>query len=512
MSPPTGSSTHFAASPPPVAGRMLPDEEVNSSTGSKLQSLRLKLRQKTLFEYGLPTEGPKHERGLPKDKAEFKSPSQHSVPWGDPVCSNDEVRDNGIFRLVSHNVNGLSSANDHSDVIHMATAMKNKDVALFGLQETNRNFERQSMVESFHRVIRSTSTHHHGVVSSAKLQWPQDYQPGGTAVSIRNKWATRFLSKGNDVYGRWSWITLAGRGTKKITFISSYRVCDGAKEAPITSRTVRAQQEWMYADRGFSSVNLREQFATDIITLVNEIQQNGHEVVIMMDANEGSGFGSAVDKIRYECNLADVHALAGKTNPPPTYQRGTEKIDFVLISASLVCSVRAASILALHDGYLSDHRALLVDFDANSLFSSATSEILPAAERRLTSTNPRAVHSYITTMKQHVTKHNLLHKIQRLQRLSDNNQWSDACIQEWETIDKLLSEARMASERKCKAKRTGQLPWSPALQKSGRTLLYWRLRLREFTSNNVNKRMCDQLAVQLQLSATERNQQSSLSI
>jgi hypothetical protein len=91
-------------------------------------------------------------------------------------------------------------------------------------------------------------------------------------------------------------MTLAGRGTKKITFLSAYRVCDGAPEAPVTSRTVRAQQEWMYADRGFSTVNLRNEFVTNIITLICDFQHNGHEIVLMTDLNKASGFGSAADK------------------------------------------------------------------------------------------------------------------------------------------------------------------------------------------------------------------------
>jgi exonuclease III len=340
------------------------------------------LRQRTLFEYGLPTEGPKHEQGLPKERAEFANPILHNVPWGDPIVSADEVLVTGIFRLVLHNVNGLSLANNHVDVVHMANAMADKQVALFGIQETNRNFERQSMVNSFHRVIQSTCTHHHGVIALAKLQWPQNYQPGGTAILVRNKWATRFLKKGGDVYNQWSWLTLASRGTMKITCISAYRVCDGAQEASITSRTVRAQQEWMYADRGYSSVNLRDQFVRDIIATINDFQTVGHKVILMMVCNEASGFGTAVDRILYACNMADVHALDSKTDPPATYHRGSEKIDFILISASLVTAVRTASIMALHDGYLSDHRALLVDFDANSLFSGDTSQVTPAVERR----------------------------------------------------------------------------------------------------------------------------------
>ena len=168
----------------PTAGRKLPDEEVIPSSVSMLQSKKAKLRQRTLFEYNLPTTGPNHERGLPKERAEFDCPLQHSTPWGDTIVSGQTVIENGIFRLISHNVNGLSPTNNHIDVVDMARAMSEKEVAIFGLQETNRNFERPSMVDSFHRVIRGTSTHHHGVVSSAKLQWPQDYQPGGTAISI----------------------------------------------------------------------------------------------------------------------------------------------------------------------------------------------------------------------------------------------------------------------------------------------------------------------------------------
>jgi hypothetical protein len=132
----------------------------------------------------------------------------------------------------------------------------------------------------------------------------------------------------------------------------------------------------MYADRGYSWINLRDQFVTDIIATVNDFQTDGHEVILMMDCNEASGFGTAVDRIMYACNLADAHALDSKTYPPATYHRGSEKIDFVLISVSLVIAVWAAFIMARHDGYLSDHQALLVDFDATSLFLGDTSQVI----------------------------------------------------------------------------------------------------------------------------------------
>ena len=498
-------SVHFGI---PVAGRRLPDEEVAPSTVSNLAKLSARLRQRTLFEYVPSVEGPKHERGLSKEKTEFICLPQHTLPWGDHVISGTEVNTNGVFRLISHNVNGLSTANNHADVVHMASSMAEKSVALFGLQETNRNFERPAMVDTFHRVIRSFSTHHHGAVSSAKLQWPCDYQPGGTAVSIRNQWATRFLERGADVYGRWSWLTLAGRGTTKISFISAYRVCDGASEASITSKTVRAQQEWMYADRGKSSINLRTQFVSDMTVLVNDMQQRGHDVVLMMDANEANGAGSAVERLLFECQLTDVHAIAGRVRPPATYHRGTEKIDFVLVSARLGPLVTASSILGLHDGYLLDHRALVVDFDANSLFMSETSPIVPPSARRLTTTNPRAVHTYVQAMLQQIALHDIAAKVFSLQYSSENGTWTDEHVRKWEQIDLVLEEARLSSERKCKTKNSGQFPWSPALQIAGSTLLYWRMRLCKYTSQQVNQATLAKLEKLLQLKASEVLSQS----
>ena len=84
----------------PAAGRTLLDEEVTPSSVSMLASKKAMLRQKTLFEYGLPTTGPNHERGLPKEREEFECPIQHSTPWGDNIVSGQQVAENGIFRLV----------------------------------------------------------------------------------------------------------------------------------------------------------------------------------------------------------------------------------------------------------------------------------------------------------------------------------------------------------------------------------------------------------------------------
>ena len=170
----------------PGAGRPIPEDDENPSRVSVLKTKGRRLTQRTLLQFGRATS--RAQQGLSKRTQDFTRNNQaESLPWGDPHVSGQEAQAAGYFRIMSHNVNGLSKANYQTDVVDFARAIDDKAIGLFGIQETNRNFERQHMLDSFHTVIKGISTHHQGAVSSAKLQWPSDYQPGGTAVSVRNK-------------------------------------------------------------------------------------------------------------------------------------------------------------------------------------------------------------------------------------------------------------------------------------------------------------------------------------
>ena len=169
----------------------------------------------------------------------------------------------------------------------------------------------------------------------------------------------------------------------------------------------------------------------------------------------------------------------------------------------MAASIRAATILAQHDGYLSDHRALVVDFDAATLFGGITSEVIPPVSRRLTSTNPSAVHTYVHHMLHHISVHNLVEKVSTLKQHSANGAWPANDTSNWELIDELLVQGRAAAEAKCPAKQTGGLPWSPELDLAGKRLLYWRLRCRKFTSGITNIIFLESLASSLQLTADD---------
>ena len=106
-------------------------------------------------------------------------------------------------------------------------------------------------------------------------------------------------------------------------------------------------------------------------------------------------------------------------------------------------------------------------------------------------------------MLQQVEKHGLWQKVSTPQNRSANGEWSLEDTQRWETVDRLLAQASIFAESKCDKKKSGQLPWSPELKLSGKTLLYWKLRYREYTSRKFNQVMLDCLAVACKIAAEE---------
>ena len=467
------------------------------------------LRQQSIYHYAVPKTNIKsHERGFPKSTVDFDTPRESKL-WGDPHLTGEAFSNKNWFRLYSHNVNGLSSLADNVDVKTFVENLQRKEVAVFGIQETNRNFAIPNMLSSFHNTIRNANTHHTGSVSSANIDWPTKYQPGGTAVSAMNHWATRVISKGSDIYGRWSWIIMVGKGTKKIVFLSGYRVCQGGTKGSLCSKTVRSQQEFMYASQGEPNVDLRKRFTSDLTRMVKTFQDQGHDLVLMLDANEASSENSSIDKMLWECNLVDAHTVSRETtSPPPTHQNGKSKIDFVLISSSLVSAVRAVSILPLHDGYLSDHRALVVDFDPLTLFEGKTTEIIMPVQRRLTSTNLLVVTKYMEFLLKYVAQHHILRRVQALKQTSDCGDWNEKSQSEWEMLDRLLLRGRQQAEGKCPEKRSGAFAWSPELSRAIKLLFFWRMKARNHTCSWQNKQQLQELAEELEIDPTERDSKS----
>lgn len=85
--------------------------------------------------------------------------------------------------------------------------------------------------------------------------------------------------------GRYSGLTFLGKGHKKLTVLTAYRVCDdtinNSKLGSMYSR------EWNYLrDTGNDRPDPRASLLADLSKLISQLSDDHHEVILMMDSNE----------------------------------------------------------------------------------------------------------------------------------------------------------------------------------------------------------------------------------
>jgi hypothetical protein len=87
---------------------------------------------------------------VPRNPSDFIPSPENLLHWGDVLGPGRDVKRDDLFRVLCHNVNGLSAQLDSTDLQDFSNTMRDKGVSVFGIQETNRNFEKKRLVKTFH--------------------------------------------------------------------------------------------------------------------------------------------------------------------------------------------------------------------------------------------------------------------------------------------------------------------------------------------------------------------------
>eukprot|EP00957_Ditylum_brightwellii_P092209 7019789-Ditylum_brightwellii.AAC.1 len=66
------------------------------------------------------------------------------------------------------------------------------------------------------------------VTSKSQERTKKEYQPGGTATVVMDKWVSQVRNSGCNPLGHWSYASIKGRKDRKVTIISAYRVCENS--------------------------------------------------------------------------------------------------------------------------------------------------------------------------------------------------------------------------------------------------------------------------------------------
>lgn len=357
-------------------------------------------------------------------------------------------------------------------------------VDIAGLAETNldwNNFEnKNNCANIFRNYWKQTKI---GMVSS-NHRTNQFYQPGGVAMITGFPWASRsktYLDESG--LGRWTESELTGRCNRKVTIICAYMVCKDSIErsGPNTAYT----QQWRILKEQQPQLDPdpRTIVFEDLKKRITDIRQQGHEVIVLMDANDTlQNTRSALTKWTLETNLIDpLVQRHGTEGEPPTHARGSQRIDYILVSEHISEYVTACGILPLHSICFSDHRALFLDIDLQAFLQSEPPSNMSRVSRGISSEDPRSVKKYQENLLKALNSHDFESMLNEVDKNIAIHGPIDSVHEMIELIDKKFTQVRLDCEKESQSKH--RHPWSPALRDASHANHYWNIWLSQVRQN-----------------------------
>lgn len=261
----------------------------------KNRTTRVPKEQPKITDFLSPTNIPQHYKGIsPKiisqqstqlEKKRFITDftlTSHHKPdqstelptWGHAL---EVIDSTSTLRIILQNPNGLKTYDYSGDLLLNLQKCSSIGAGILCLPETNTNWSHPQNKSSFQKALKSIWKHSNYQESSSAETFQSNYQLGGTATVVLDRWTSRVVTKGADPYGlgRWSFITLRGSNNKMITIITGYRVCNSS---PSTAGVKTAyMQQYRGLSRKLRSIkdssapNPRRQFILDLQAWLEEL-------------------------------------------------------------------------------------------------------------------------------------------------------------------------------------------------------------------------------------------------
>ncbi len=390
--------------------------------------------------------------------------------WGDAPTKNPIH-----FRVISKNVNSLSTNDNNLQWRGAVQAMVDMDAHILCLQEPNLNWT-DNLRQPIYRLFQKAFMHAKITTSSSTHSNGGSYQPGGTFLATLGCYAARVVSTGTDTtgMGRWAYHELIGKNTKRYIIITAYRV--GTQRPTIGTNTACTQQYNILLEHGVLAPNPREQFVTDIITFVQRWQTT-HEILLCLDANDNTteSRDKGIERILDETALIDLHHHRHPgLQPPATHHRGRLTIDYCLGTRGFAQALTAAWMLSfgLPPTLSGDHRTLGLEFDHDILFGCKVPMTTPTPQRGIYSTAYQTVRKFNDMVAQACQQHNLYNGARRL---AAKYIFTEKDHDDLEQLDQQLTTILVRTDKKLAKYRTA--PWSPELHKAFLTHRFWTVSL-----------------------------------
>ena len=427
---------------------------------------------------------PNPPRATAHNRTSGDPPSLDTLAWGDLM-----QRDSQYCRICFQNVGGIT---DKIDAI-LGQRIKVLKINILGLAETNVNWDFRDSKHEFVSRIRPFFQATTFDFSNSCVQFQTAYQPGGTATITSGRWSSQSthhhhqtttpaarstrtkIPADPDGKGRWSALTINGRGGRKVTLITAYRVCDQSFASAGVYTAFRQQYllEDNISPEGQPN-QPRVKFLQDMAKFISTLRSAGHDIILMIDANESTTQRNS--KLRgwlSDMDLIDPITIRhGPNDQPASVPTGSTRIDYILLSRPLYPYLHAAGILPFHHIFHSDHRPLFIDIDLDAFLLGAPNARLSSSTRGICSNNPKAVTKYQEKMIKFLARSNIEHEFAELvQSQKTNGFLSPGEIMRVQAIDSIISSQKLKIEEVCRFIKSD--PWSPKFLFVLSTVRYW---------------------------------------
>ena len=362
-------------------------------------------------------------------------------------------------RMFFVNVNGLRFGPQGGEFLEVCAQMHSAHIDMLGLAETKLDTQKREVVATCTRAARRTFPFSRVVMSSSAISYTSHFKPGGTALIAAGSITGRIIATFQDPMGRWSAISLIGAGSRQLTVISAYQVCNTRSDRNTKARSMAAatqQQAMISISDPNSSMHPRTKFRIDILAFIQKRQRERHDIILMGDFNEAYGADpSGLMHIASTCALVDVfHQRIGSTQFA-TFSGGRARIDYVLMSHNPATAVRHCGYEPPGFRFQGDHRGFFLDFDTDKLFGNTTPILAPPASRNIVSSDRQNCARYVEAKYKYLKDHRWF------QRLSSIGQDSPPNHQLAESLDRDWLRASLHAENKCTSRPA--YPYSVAL-------------------------------------------------
>ena len=380
------------------------------------------------------------------------------------------------FVCFLQNANSIKARLDDTSFGMMMMNMDECNIGVGMFPETNVNWRNTSITERTKKIVRKhlksskIVTSHCGLVADTNKS--RQYLPGGTLTVAANSWTSRIVGSGQDKLGRWSWVTFAGKRSKKIQVITAYKVGKGNKG----DLKFHSQLKSRHMAMGEISPDPWKRWTEDFEKFISKLQKGGSKIIIGLDANEALDKEPMRNSFMQMCrklNLVDAFKWKHPDlTPMESVQGGSDRIDGFFCSEEILETIIGVSQMGRDRGLFSDHRPMVIEFDKDLLFGQPEGK--QHKKRLLKTGNDVSLERYIDDLTAQSMNYKLQEKITNMERRLKNSGATASNRRLYDKIDKIMEDSMKSAEKKCAKRNDKKYNHSAALDEAGWEVRYWK--------------------------------------